>query len=110
MRLLLETKTERDAIRLPQIMRHLERLNEATEAVAILLVLTPDDVRPAELAKLSDARVAWTSFSILDQAIDELLEDKSLSQKGSDPLEASRSSNQFTRLAGEGQTPFGIGS
>lgn len=76
LRLLLETKTERDAIRLPQIMRHLERLNEATEAVAILLVLTPDDVRPAELAKLNDARVAWTSFSILDQAIDELLEDK----------------------------------
>jgi hypothetical protein len=34
---------------------------------------------------------------------------KSLSQKGSDPLEASRSFNQFTRLAGEGQTPFGIG-
>ena len=48
-RLLLETKTERDAIRLPQIKRHLERLDEATEAVAILLVLTPDDVRPSEL-------------------------------------------------------------
>jgi len=38
-RLLLETKTERDAIRLPQIKRHLERLGEATEAVALLLVL-----------------------------------------------------------------------
>ncbi|MDP1560535.1 MAG: hypothetical protein Q8M16_03975, partial [Pirellulaceae bacterium] len=74
--MLLETKTDRDAIRLPQIMRHLERLNEATEAVAILLVLTPDDGRPPELAKLNDARVAWTSFSILDQAIDELLDDK----------------------------------
>jgi hypothetical protein len=34
----------------------------------------------------------------------------SLSQKGSDPLEASRFSNLLTRLAGEGQTPFGIGS
>jgi hypothetical protein len=31
-------------------------------------------------------------------------------QKGSDPLEASRFSNLFTRLAGAGQTPFGIGS
>ncbi|MBL8889737.1 MAG: hypothetical protein JNL67_07140 [Planctomycetaceae bacterium] len=61
-RLLLATKKERDAIRLPQIMRHLERLNEATEAVAILLVLTPDDGRPPELAKLGDARVAWSSF------------------------------------------------
>ncbi len=29
---------------------------------------------------------------------------------GSDPLEASRFSNLITRLAGEGQTPFGIGS
>ena len=36
-------------------------------------------------------------------------EAKSLSQKGSDPLEASRSFDLFTRLAGEGQTPFGIG-
>ncbi len=35
---------------------------------------------------------------------------KSLSQKGSDPLEASRFSNLFTILAGEGQTPFGLGS
>ncbi|MDP1560048.1 MAG: hypothetical protein Q8M16_01505 [Pirellulaceae bacterium] len=35
---------------------------------------------------------------------------ESLSQKGSDPLEASRFSNPFARLAGEGQTPFGIGS
>jgi hypothetical protein len=51
-------------------------VNEATEAVAILLVLTPDDGRPPELAKLSDARVVWTSFSMLDQAIDELLDDK----------------------------------
>ncbi len=35
---------------------------------------------------------------------------KSLSPKGSDPLEASRFSKLFTRLAGEGQTPLGIGS
>ncbi len=35
---------------------------------------------------------------------------ESLSQKGADPLEASRFSDLFTRLAGEGQTPFGIGS
>jgi hypothetical protein len=37
-------------------------------------------------------------------------EPKSLSPKGADPLEASRSSNLITRLAGEGQTRFGIGS
>ena len=75
-RLLLETKTVRDAIRLPQIKRHLERLDKATEEVAILLVLTPDDIRPVELETLNDPRVVWTSFSILDQAIDEMLDDK----------------------------------
>lgn len=75
-RLLLETKTVRDAIRLPQIKRHLERLDKATEAVALLLVLTPDDVRPSELDQVNDPRVVWTSFSILDQAIDEMLDDK----------------------------------
>ncbi len=48
-RLLLETKTERDAVRLPQIKRHLDRLNDATEALALLLVLTPDDLRPSNL-------------------------------------------------------------
>jgi hypothetical protein len=75
-RLLLETKTERNAVSLPQIKRHLERLDSATEAVAILIVLTPDDSRPEELDKLNESRVAWTSFAILDQAIDEMLDDK----------------------------------
>jgi len=35
---------------------------------------------------------------------------KSLSQKRAYPLEASRFFNPFARLAGEGQTPFGVGS
>jgi len=75
-RLLLETKTARNAVSLPQIKRHLERLDQATEAVALLLVLTPDDSRPSEIDKLNDQRVVWTSFAILDQAIDEMLDDK----------------------------------
>jgi hypothetical protein len=75
-RLLLETKTARNAVSLPQIKRHLERLDQATEAVALLLVLTPDDSRPSELDKLNDPRVVWTSFLTLDQAIDEMLDDK----------------------------------
>lgn len=73
--LLLETKTERNGVNLPQIMRHLRRLNEATESTALLLVLTPDDVRPTILEDLDDDRVVWTSFALLDQAINELLED-----------------------------------
>ncbi|MFM8396529.1 MAG: hypothetical protein ACKOAH_01765, partial [Pirellula sp.] len=56
--LLLETKTERNAVSLPQIKRHLERLDTATQEVAILIVLTPDDSRPEVLDKLNDPRVA----------------------------------------------------
>lgn len=75
-RLLLETKTVRNAVRLAQIRRHLVRLDESNEANQLLLVLTPDDGRPASLDEVADPRVAWTSFSLLDQAIDEILEDK----------------------------------
>lgn len=73
--LLLETKTERNGVNLPQIKRHLTRLDEATESTALLLVLTPDDARPTILEDLNDDRVVWASFALLDQAINELLED-----------------------------------
>lgn len=73
-RLLVETKTERNGVRKPQIERHLARLSEANETVQVILVLTPDDVRPRILDDVNDQRVAWSSFALLDQAIDELLE------------------------------------
>jgi hypothetical protein len=76
LRLLLETKTERNAVNLPQLQRHLARLESASEKTSILLVLTPDDTRPSILDKLNDARCAWASFAMLDQAIDEILDDK----------------------------------
>ncbi len=76
-RLLVETKIERNAVRGDQIRRHLERLNTAPEAVKVLLVLTPDDSSPPAVAEIGDAKVAWTSFAALDQAIDELLKDPS---------------------------------
>ncbi len=53
-KLLIETKTVRGTVKLPQIQRHLERLKQTTEATALLLVLTPDDVRPKVLEKLDD--------------------------------------------------------
>lgn len=74
-RLLIETKTERNSVNIPQIARHIGRLDEAAEAAVLLLVLTPDEARPTVLDELDDERVAWTSFALLDQAIDELLED-----------------------------------
>lgn len=75
-RLFIETKIARNAVNLQQIKNHLERLNEVTEATALVLVITPDDVRPSVLDSLNDRRVAWASFAALDQAIDELLADK----------------------------------
>ncbi|MFM8326219.1 MAG: hypothetical protein ACKN9U_15270, partial [Pirellulaceae bacterium] len=75
-RLLVETKIARNTVNLPQLKRHLARLNEASEATALLLVLTPDDSRPQGIDETKDQRVVWASFSMLDQAIDEILDDK----------------------------------
>jgi len=76
-RLLVETKIERNSINLVQLKGHLSRLDETSEARRLLLVLTPDDVRPIVLDSVEDDRVVWSSFAALDQAIDEMLADKS---------------------------------
>jgi len=75
-RILIETKTVRNGIGLPQLEGHLKRLGEGSEVMKLLLVLTPDHVRPSILDSLQDRRVVWTSFSTIDQAIDEMLDDK----------------------------------
>ena len=75
-RLLIETKIERNAINVVQIKQHLKRLDETNEATRLLLVITPDDVRPESLDALSDERIVWFSFVAIDQAIDEMLDDK----------------------------------
>jgi hypothetical protein len=77
-RILIETKIARDAVVKKQIEEHLKRLDEATatEAMKVLLVITPDENRPAILDTLKDDRIAWASLVALDQAIDELLDDK----------------------------------
>lgn len=74
-RLLIETKTKRNVVSLDQLKRHLKRLDAATEATNLLLVLTPDDARPSAFASLQDDRLVWASFAALDQAIDEILDD-----------------------------------
>jgi hypothetical protein len=73
-RVLIETKVVRNAVSEDQVLRHLKRLT-GREGIERLLVLTPDDRRPKALATVTDARVAWASFAMLDQAIDELLAD-----------------------------------
>ncbi|MCR9207654.1 MAG: restriction endonuclease [bacterium] len=75
LRLLIETKTQRNTVKKDQVVRHLLRLDDASESNLTLLMLTPDDVRPKALDAVNDDRVAWASFTTLDQAINELLED-----------------------------------
>lgn len=74
-RLLIETKIKPNTVDLVQLQGHLGRLDGRRETEC-LLVLTPDETCPSEIGKLADARVSWSSFSALDQAIDELLADK----------------------------------
>lgn len=74
-RLLVETKTEHDGLNRPQLERHLARLDNANEQTKLLLILTPDDTRPAIVDELDDDRAIWSSFALLCQAIDELLAD-----------------------------------
>jgi hypothetical protein len=74
-RLLIETKIERNAVHAAQRDRHLARLSASAEQERVLLVLTPDDSRPAILATQAYAGVAWSSFANLHEAVDELLKD-----------------------------------
>jgi hypothetical protein len=74
--LLVETKIERNAINVAQIKNHLERLDNSSESTKVLLVITPDDTRPVALNAIEDDRVVWASFTAIDQAIDEMLDDK----------------------------------
>ncbi|WP_442484206.1 hypothetical protein [Aeoliella sp. SH292] len=73
--LLIETKTERNAVRVDQLERHLKRLDQAREAEQKLIVITPDDRAPVAMEKIRDPRLVWTSFAIVDQVIEELLSD-----------------------------------
>lgn len=73
--ILIETKLKPNSVKLPQLKRHLERLEQGTEAVRVLLVLTPDDRQPGVLSQIQSPLVAWSSFAALDQSIDELLGD-----------------------------------
>lgn len=75
-RLLIETKVGRNSVRTDQLRRHLARLDTSGEAVKRLLLLTPDDGEPGNIGTIEDDRLAWSSFARFDQAIDELLADK----------------------------------
>lgn len=75
-RILVETKRRVNAVDLEQLRRHLRKLRAASETARVLLVLTPDQRAPVGVAELEDDLLTWASFSMFDQAIDELLADK----------------------------------
>lgn len=75
-RFLIETKIRSNAVNVSQLRRHLKRFDGSSETTRILLVLTPDATQPPQIDEIGDRRVAWASFASLDQAIDELFEDK----------------------------------
>jgi len=75
-RLLIESKIKPNAVKTGQLQRHLKRLDDGKERTQALLVLTPDIMQPPEIEEVKDNRVAWASFASLDQAINELFDDK----------------------------------
>jgi len=76
-RILVETKTEGNAVRVEQLQRHLKRFDDARESILVLLVVTPDQTQPTAIDQVSDpqGRLVWASFETLVQAIDDLLAD-----------------------------------
>lgn len=76
--LLLETKIQTGAVQLPQLQRHLSRIEDSKAGSKWLVVLTPDVRIPNEIEQLQALKqpVVWASFQMLDQAINEILEEK----------------------------------
>ncbi len=74
-KILIETKIVKNAVKSKQLERHLKRLDKNNPA-HILLVLTPDSKTPQAIEKIASDQLIWTSFSALDQAIEELFKDE----------------------------------
>ena len=65
----IETKRVRNTVNSSQLKKHLDGVRHRDN----LLLLTPDDNAPAGL----DSRIAWSNFSTLVAAIEDILEDAS---------------------------------
>jgi hypothetical protein len=70
-RILLETKTQPNALDQNQLKRHLERI--ANDPDGRVLVLTPDHSEPAVIKEINDKRLVWAPFADLNEAINDLL-------------------------------------
>lgn len=71
----IETKVRLNSVNETQVSNHLSSLKKAKESTRLLILLTPDRTEPDLMQKFCDKPVVWRSFSELDSAIDELLED-----------------------------------
>ena len=72
---LFEVKTELDALRHEQLDSHLLGLTGVFKDERLLMI-TPDPEQPQLIEALADAPVTWFNFARLNQAIDELLDDR----------------------------------
>ena len=72
---LFEVKTELDALRRKQLESHLAGLTGAFKDER-LFVITPDPEQPRLIEDLADMPITWFNFARLNQAIDELLDDR----------------------------------
>jgi hypothetical protein len=73
--ILIETKIVLNSLNQRQLKDHLKGFDGIETAKCVLLALTPDPQRPTVIDNLNDARIAWSSFFDLDQAINEMLAD-----------------------------------
>jgi len=69
-----ETKTSRDAVRREQLDSHLLALDEDSSELQRLIVLTPDEHTPDEVARVEDERIVWVNFDSLVDTIETVLE------------------------------------
>ena len=76
--LVVETKIQPGMVDLPQLRRHLVRVQKVSASTRWLIVLTPDNRMPEAVDELmaDNQPVVWASFRMLDQAINELLSDR----------------------------------
>lgn len=69
---LFEVKTYRGALDREQLLRHLCALE--THGDVRVIALTPDPEAPPALTAIEDPRLHWTSFTLLDAAINSVIE------------------------------------
>jgi hypothetical protein len=71
----IETKIDTNSIRIDQLRGHLKALDaEKNVADQRLLVLSPDSLKPKEIDSIQDDRLGWANFSMLYDAIRQILD------------------------------------